>query len=905
MEDMERVVAQVKARFGSLDGVVHAAGVSVPKLILESTRDNTDAVFQAKVRGAVILETLLASEPLDFFIYFSSIASVDPTRGQFDYTAANAMLDALSRRHVSPHWKQVCSISWDAWQEVGMAAEDARKRAMDVVPDLANGPVGAEVQHPVWQYQLKEKNRVLFAGVIRPSQHWIADEHRNGAVAILPGTGILELIYGAHRLVSNSGSAVTIRNVAFRRFVEVPEEGLVAWLFLTTNGNETAFELRSCLPGLGDQRPEDMILHATGSLLPLNEPAALVKQPEGEFEAVPVPKHNIIQFGPRWMTINQEVGGDHGYVRKFSLAKDFASETEEYGLHPALLDRAIGFLSSKQLNRKGIPSLISEIRIFKSLPASVTVIAKPVPGIEGSSSLVMMNDSGEVIMEVDEYQQVLLSEAPPANQLEDLRLGLGEVGDLNTLELVPFELPPPGEGEVQVEVYAAGLNFRDVLTCLGGLSDVEPEGAPPGGECSGRVVAVGPGVERFSVGDAVITVARGAFSTRLNADVRIVVSKPENLSFEEAASIPITYLTAEYALNYLGRIRQGERVLIHAGAGGVGLAAIQIAQAAGADVYATAGSEEKRAYLRDLGVKYVSDSRSLDFAEDICRETNGEGVDLVLNSLAGEFIQASLELLKPYGRFLEIGKRDIYQNSPMGLFPFRNNLSFYGIDLSPMIKEMHPVLIKMFADVVETFSQRKLNPGPVLSVPWAETQRAMEHMAAARHIGKVVLEVCAPARRAKGQISAEEIFKRRYAKSISMENGLDVFQEILLGVDVPPHVIVSPRLSEGKVARPQAPTLLDRTGAGRKRSGTAAYKAPSTPVEESVVKVWQEVFSADSIGVDDDFLELGGDSISSIQILNRIRKTLGAKLPNDALFRFSTPAQLSVGIENTIKSQVD
>jgi NADPH:quinone reductase-like Zn-dependent oxidoreductase len=260
-------------------------------------------------------------------------------------------------------------------------------------------------------------------------------------------------------------------------------------------------------------------------------------------------------------------------------------------------------------------------------------------------------------------------------------------------------------------------------------------------------------VEAFAIGDEVMTIARGAFSTRLNADIRLVAPKPVEISFEEAAAAPVTYLTSEYAINHLGRLREGERILIHAAAGGVGLAAIQIAQAAGAEIYATAGSDEKRAFVRELGVKYVSDSRSMDFVDDIRRKTNGEGVDLILNSLAGDFIQASLELLRPYGRFLEIGKRDIYQNSKIGLYPFRNNLSLHAIDLSPMIEERHPLLIEMFANLVLSLSQRKLRPGPILSVPWKQTQRAMEHMAAARHIGKVVLEVCPPARRATRRVT--------------------------------------------------------------------------------------------------------------------------------------------------------
>src|SRR5262249_36924716 len=160
-----------------------------------------------------------------------------------------------------------------------------------------------------------------------------------------------------------------------------------------------------------------------------------------------------------------------------------------------------------------------------------------------------------------------------------------------------------------------------------------------------------------------------------------VALKPKPMSFEEAATAPIAFLTAYYALHHQGRLARGERVLIHAAAGGVGLAAIQVCRHLGAEIYATAGSSEKREYLRSLGVRHIYDSRSLSFAAEVMRETNGEGVDVVLNSLAGEAIAAGLEVLREGGRFLEIGKQDIYRNARLGLFPFRRNITFSAIYL--------------------------------------------------------------------------------------------------------------------------------------------------------------------------------------------------------------------------------
>ena len=162
-------------------------------------------------------------------------------------------------------------------------------------------------------------------------------------------------------------------------------------------------------------------------------------------------------------------------------------------------------------------------------------------------------------------------------------------------------------------------------------------------------MALGEGVTDFQLGDEVLARGRDCFSPFMTTDARFVIHKPAHISFEEGATLLLAFLTAYYSLHIQGRLRKGERVLIHGAAGGVGLAAIQVVQQAGSEVFATAGSEEKRAYLRSLGVQHVLDSRSLAFADEIMQLTNGEGVDIVLNSLAGEAAEKSLSLLRPFG----------------------------------------------------------------------------------------------------------------------------------------------------------------------------------------------------------------------------------------------------------------
>ena len=165
-----------------------------------------------------------------------------------------------------------------------------------------------------------------------------------------------------------------------------------------------------------------------------------------------------------------------------------------------------------------------------------------------------------------------------------------------------------------------------------------------------------------------------------------VARKPAQWSFAAAATVPTAFFTAYYALHELARLREGERVLIHGAAGGVGIAAIQIAKHFGAEIFATAGSDAKRDFVRLLGADHVFDSRSLVFADEVMHASGGAGVDVVLNSLAGDAISRNLRLLRPFGRMLELGKRDFYENSHIGLRPLRNNISYFGIDADQLAR---------------------------------------------------------------------------------------------------------------------------------------------------------------------------------------------------------------------------
>jgi acyl transferase domain-containing protein/acyl carrier protein len=328
-----------------------------------------------------------------------------------------------------------------------------------------------------------------------------------------------------------------------------------------------------------------------------------------------------------------------------------------------------------------------------------------------------------------------MAEARPPFQVEIARPGL--LDHLTCRETPTLETGP---GQVEIQVHAVGLNFKDVMIAMGLLPDEALDGGYTGKalgmECAGTIIAVGEGVD-----DAVMTSAPGALQTNLTVDARFVVRKPAHISFEEAATIPITFLTAYYSLHYLARMQAGDRVLIHAAAGGVGLAAIQLAQRAGAEVLATAGTPAKRDLLRALGVEHVMDSRSLAFAGEVMERTGGRGVDIVLNSLAGEAIPKSLSVLSPYGRFIEIGKRDIYEDSKIGLRPFRNNLSLFAVDLDKLCAQRPELVQSFLRDVMRGFEDGSLHPLPHRVFPVGEVVNAFRHLAQAKHTGKVVVSM--------------------------------------------------------------------------------------------------------------------------------------------------------------------
>ncbi|MBO0803111.1 MAG: SDR family NAD(P)-dependent oxidoreductase [Nocardiopsaceae bacterium] len=339
----------------------------------------------------------------------------------------------------------------------------------------------------------------------------------------------------------------------------------------------------------------------------------------------------------------------------------------------------------------------------------------------------------------------IVSSAPAAGTGASTRYEIRNetIGRLDGIGRSPAVRRPPGRGEVGIRVTAAALNYRDVLMAMGAYPG-QDDRPPLGWECAGVVTEAGEGVAGVRVGEEVVALSEGALASHVTTTARLVTPVPARLTTEEALTVPAAYLTAYYGLCELANLAEGERVLIHSATGGVGLAAVHIARWRGAEIYATAGSPAKRAFLKTLGVRHVYDSRSLDFADAIRAETRGEGVHVILNSLAGEAIAANLSLLAPYGRYVEMSKKDLLEDRPIGLAPFSKNLAFYSIDLVDIFRTRPEKAGRMLDRVFELAGAGLLPPLPYETYDVADASEAFRRMARSKHIGKVLISLGEP-----------------------------------------------------------------------------------------------------------------------------------------------------------------
>lgn len=323
-----------------------------------------------------------------------------------------------------------------------------------------------------------------------------------------------------------------------------------------------------------------------------------------------------------------------------------------------------------------------------------------------------------------------------------LKLALGPAGMLDGLHFVEDldrKSPLPAD-RIEVKVKAVGANFRDILVALGRMdqSDI-------GFECPGIVTRVGRDCINFQVGDHVVGCDFDTYSSYVRLQEAATVKIPPGMPFAQAAAIPTNFCTAWHAFSFVANVQHGETVLIHSGAGGTGQAAIQVAQYLGAIVFATVGNAEKKALLMEkygIPESHIFSSRDTQFAAGIQRLTKGWGVDVVLNSLSGEALTASWECIAPYGRFVEMGKRDIMGRSQLDMFHFARNVTFSAIDLAMITKERPYLIGKALPAVMPLIAAGTLRistPHRVYGI--GELEKGLRTLQGGQSSGKVVFEM--------------------------------------------------------------------------------------------------------------------------------------------------------------------
>lgn len=326
-----------------------------------------------------------------------------------------------------------------------------------------------------------------------------------------------------------------------------------------------------------------------------------------------------------------------------------------------------------------------------------------------------------------------------SRQWQPFRTGADHPGRLDSLCRWPVDRLGPRPGEVEVEVGAASLNFIDVMKAMGVYPDTSPDQDLLGLDCAGTVTAFGEKVTDLSIGDQVVACGFGALASHVTVDARHVVPIPDGVTPAQAAALPIAMATAWHALVHVARVQPGETVLVHSATGGLGLAAIQVARMAGANVLGTAGTEEKRRYLRRLGLEHVFDSRHLSWAEGALAATAGRGVDVVINSLAGAAIPLGLDVLADDGRFIELGKRDIHSDASVDLRAFKKAVTFAAVDIAGLLRRQPERFASVLRTVWACVDAGQLTPLPVTERSFADVEGAFRTMSRGEHIGKIVL----------------------------------------------------------------------------------------------------------------------------------------------------------------------
>lgn len=915
VDAMERVVNVTMSRYGPIDGVFHAAGVPDAAMIHSTTKEQISMVLQPKLGGTEALYKVLSQlqpQP-SFLVLFSSISGIFGAFGQAGYAAANTFLDGFAQNHAcDKNGMRILSIDWDTWNEVGMAVESVKRynnrgnlaEALPVLPLRIEHPLLTSRSDTLWTtpfLKLPEGASLrTYISRLSAEKHWVLDEHRMLGTPVLPGTAYLELIRACFEDL-NGEASVTIQELFFLQPLSVEEECEVrtvwvdrgiCWEFtIVTEGTNGSWTEHAKGSATREQAVPTGRLTAAELEVIRSQLDAAGHADESEQDHEDMLR---MQYGSRWNSVNRVYRRGSEGIAEISLDDRYREDLKDYRLHPSLLDRATSFMDDQGSSDavSYLPFAYKNAVIRKPMTAEIYSLVQT-RGEKSTENLTfscqVVDLLGNVLIDIGEFVMKRVHEQSSLAQIPvdviartpvigNYKLEISEPGEIDTLHFKQTTRRKPGRNEVEIRVSTNGVNFKEVLYALGILKLPESHSFGFGLECSGTVVSVGSEVTDLHPGDEVIALADASFGKYALAPAGSVVQKPANLSFQEAATLPISYMTAYYALVKRGQLAPGEKVLIHSATGGVGMAAIQIAKWIGAEIYATAGSVEKRDYLRSIGINHVYPSRTLEFAEQI-RETAGS-VDVVLNSLTGKAIESGISLLAPHGRFLEMGVKDIMENSQLGMKAFEQGVSFTGINIGSHI----PGFTALFREIAGHVEAGHFKPLPLVSYRLEETKQAYQYMASARHIGKIVIthydieqQSRADDRSAEllnGMTNAEglEVLERVLAYS-SRTGQADPVQFLISTTDLEERLLA---LESGSMAGvTAAPTSATAVRTRKRPTISTEYYLPLTETEKQLAQLIANFLGLEKVGLHDNFFEVGATSLDMVQINTKVNMLFG------------------------------
>ncbi|MDX7986041.1 acyltransferase domain-containing protein [Xenorhabdus sp. 12] len=916
-------IFQMAKRGVGIDYLFHTAGRGEGAMLQMRSEAESIATLAPKVTGTRFFCDNLKRLGNPALLLFSSLGNLLPKEkiGQIAYVAGNACLEAYAEQ-VRNQGGKAQAIAWDDWAESGMATRSAQQLDQALMhPASKHSVAHGATDAVVWRYPLHAKD------------DWWLDEHRlDESTAVMPAMGIVALAHrAAGELRGEAMSAFTLQGITIERplvvvddravgdqivvndlIIENDDAGLDAAVVFAADLN--GFEIFS---GHGEFSRETWTKHASGKITPHDSQVIPSMKPLPEssllnlFRAadnIGVSPKAALTFGPRWhnvisvdQIISAEQTGSHEILNQLQLPLVYQGEAQANGLHVALLDTATLIASPENDDVQFAPVSIGGFMQFAPMCDQVKSHVQ-VQDI-GTNKLLQVNIYSQTNTLLVAISDLLLVDASAVLQDQSpaetapvhhvMRLQHSETGNADFSFVSQLEArKTPGPLEVEIQVKAAGLNFKDVLIALGVLpAPIDPT-MTFGQEAAGVVTQIGRDVTGIQVGDRVMCAGHSCLAEHVVMPQHVVAPIPSILGFQQAAGIPVAFTTAWIALKHTANLKAGQRILIHSAAGGVGMAAMQMALYLGAEVWVTAGSEEKRRLLLGMGAKGAANSRTREFGDVFRRELGERPFDVILNALAGELLEESVSLLAPQGRFLELGLRDILQNWQLGLSIFAEGGSFHAVQAGAE----HPAYQEAWSEVSALLAQEVLKPLPTKIYPANEISGAFQYMAQGKHIGKIVI--------AMDERNEERSFVEKLrAEGLSNAEGTQIAMAMaaLVHQTSLPYVAVS-KLPIGSVLEKQRHTqqmlfsnnsTLHAPNATNDGIQQSLKGANAEELLKSLRSMLADFLGMDGLDVDASFFSLGATSLDLIQFAKRLEQRLERDIPVTLLFKAASLRELS------------